>query len=292
MSFQGMLKGRKAYKAHGKGRYQEALKLYDEAYNEGMVHPQHMLGYTVLLLRDRQYQKAREILVAMQNNPALNPVQKNQLFINYAAAVFRMGELEKGVRLLERQHAHSPSGLVYQTLGYLYVEKFLPENTPDFDALEAEAEAAKAQAARDAEWNAPLDAAPEEAPEGAPAEAPEAPAGPGPREAWAEAKEKAAAFLKEALEYDEDDSVCLDNMAQWLYRVEGDKAAARPWFEKAIKQKANQLDTLWFLSRYDLEEGKTRDALEKLDEILEGRFSPLNYVNPEMVKEEIARIKG
>ena len=33
-----------------------------------------------------------------------------------------MGELQKGIDLLERQHAKQPSGLVYETLGYLYVE--------------------------------------------------------------------------------------------------------------------------------------------------------------------------
>ena len=155
MSMKGMMIGRKAYKAHGNGNYAEALKLYDEAWAEGMDNPRWILGYTVLLLRDGQYAKAREILVKLQKSPALSPDMKNQLFINYAAAVYRMGELEKGIRLLERQHEHGPAGLIYQTLGYLYVEKYAPENTPDFDALEAaalaEAQAAAAEAAEEGE---------------------------------------------------------------------------------------------------------------------------------------------
>ena len=45
-----------------------------------------------------------------------------QLFVNYASCVYKMGELQKGIDILERQHAKQPSGLVYETLGYLYVE--------------------------------------------------------------------------------------------------------------------------------------------------------------------------
>ncbi len=193
-----------------------------------------------------------------------------------------MGELDKGIRLLERQHAHEPSGLVYQTLGYLYVEKYAPENAPDFDALEA-----AERAAREAEGTdgAPKEAWGERSLEPAPAQ-------PGARETWQAEKEKALAFLKESIDYDDEDSVCLDNMGQWLFRVEGDRAAARPWFDKAIAEKPSQMDTLWFLSRYDLDGGNTGAALEKLDQISEGRFSPLNYVTPELVEAEIARLRG
>ena len=297
MSIQATLKGRKAYKAHGNGDYAGAMKLYEEAYAEGMDNPRWILGYTVLLLRDGQYQKAREILVKLQKHPALAPDQKIQLFVNYSAAVFRMGDLEKGVSLLERQHAHNPCGLLYQTLGYLYVEKFSPERTPDFDALEAEARAkAEAEAAAKAAEAAEASEGAEDA-EGAEEKAEPAPAEPAVpekplREAWREDMDKAEAFIRESIDYDDEDSVCLDNMGQWLYRVRGDKAAAREWFEKALKQKENQIDTLWFLSRYDLEAGDRAAARKKIETILEGRFSPLNYVTRSMAEEELARLKG
>ncbi|MBR5344614.1 MAG: tetratricopeptide repeat protein [Clostridia bacterium] len=288
MSLKGMMTGRKAYKAHGNGNYAEALKLYDEAWTEGMDNPRWILGYTVLLLRDGQYAKAREILVKLQKNPALTPDMKNQLFINYAAAVFRMGETDKGIRLLERQHAQGPAGLIYQTLGYLYIEKYVPENTPDFDAIEAaakqEAEAAKAVAS---------EAGDTESTEAAPAEAePVAPQS-SAREEWQKAKDKAEAFIRESIDYDDEDSVCLDNMGQWVYRVLGDHDGAKEWFEKALKIKPSQIDTLWFLSRYDLDKGDSKAALQKIEAILEnGRFSPLNYVDRKMAEDELARLKA
>jgi tetratricopeptide (TPR) repeat protein len=81
-------------------------------------------------------------------------------------------------------------------------------------------------------------------------------------------------------------------MAEFLYRVKGDKAAAKEWFDKAIAIKENQIDTLYFLSRYDLETGNKEAALEKLEKALGGRFSPLNYCNPDMIREEIEQLKG
>ncbi len=71
-----------------------------------------------------------------------------------------------------------------------------------------------------------------------------------------------------------------------------DKEKAKPWFEKAHKIKPEQIDTLYFLSRYDLEAGNTAAALEKLETALDGRFSPLNYCDKAAIEAEIARLKG
>ena len=94
------------------------------------------------------------------------------------------------------------------------------------------------------------------------------------------------------MEYDDEDPVCLDNLGEFLYRVRGDKAAAKEWFEKAIDIKESQIDTLYFLSRYDLDAGDREAALEKLEKAAEGRFSPLNYSNWEKIQQEIEQLKG
>ena len=94
------------------------------------------------------------------------------------------------------------------------------------------------------------------------------------------------------MEYDDEDSVCLDNLGEFLYRVRGDKAAAKEWFDKAIAIKENQIDTLYFLSRYDLDSGDRASALEKLKKAQAGRFSPLNYCSREQMLAEIAALEG
>ena len=113
-----------------------------------------------------------------------------------------------------------------------------------------------------------------------------------PREAWDAGVKKAEDFILKSLEYDDEDPISLDNMGQFIYRVRGDRGAAKEWFEKALAIKDTQIDTLYFLSRYDLEAGDRKAALEKLEKAAEGRFSPLNYCDRETVQREIEKLKG
>lgn len=104
--------------------------------------------------------------------------------------------------------------------------------------------------------------------------------------------EKALAYNLEALEYDEEDPVTLDNLAQTYYRLLGDKENAKKYFQKALQIKDNQIDTLYFLAQYDIEAGDKQAALEKLEKARDGRFSPLNYATKEKVEAEIERLKA
>ena len=104
--------------------------------------------------------------------------------------------------------------------------------------------------------------------------------------------EKGLPFNEEALEYDDEDPIVLDNLGQMYYRVLNDKEKALPYFKKAIELKDSQIDSLYFLSRYDLEAGDTAAAKEKLETALDGRFSPLNYAKKEMIEAELAKLKA
>jgi tetratricopeptide (TPR) repeat protein len=199
--------------------------------------------------------------------------------VDYAACCFRLGDIDKAINTLEQQFRKTETGLIYQTLGYLYVEKYDAANKPAFGE---EPEAAPAE---------PAGADEEDSAEEAPAADGGEEKALSPREAWDAGVEKAEAFLQKALEYDDEDPICLDNRAQFLYRVRGDKAAAKPFFEKALSFKDNQIDTLVFLSRYDEEAGNRGAALEKLEKARDGRFSPLNYWSREQVEGEISRLK-
>ncbi len=116
-----MIKARKAAAMCSKGDIEGAMKLYEECVKNGLTDARSLLTYSVLLIRAGQYKEARELLVKMQKYPMAEE-SRSQLFVNYASCVYKMGELQKGVELLERQHQKAPSGLIYETLGYLYVE--------------------------------------------------------------------------------------------------------------------------------------------------------------------------
>jgi len=227
MGIMTTLKARKASGKLAKGDVQAAMQLYKEAVDEGLTDVHSILSYSVLLIRAGEYQQARSLLVKIQKMPMTDDLRR-QLFVNYASCVYKMGEIEKGIDLLERQHQKQPSGIVYETLGYLYIE------------------------AGDAE--------------------------------------KALAFNLEAVEYDDEDPIVLDNLGQTYYRLLNDKEKAKEYFEKAIDVKPGQIDTLYFLAQYDLEAGDKAAAKEKLEIALEGRFSPLNYVTRETVEKLLASL--
>ncbi|MDO5022059.1 MAG: hypothetical protein Q4E07_01805 [Eubacteriales bacterium] len=233
MGFFDALKVRQALMKHQKGNKQEAEKAYEELYNSGIIQAAYILPYSTLLLRtgeENKIQKAKEMLLKAQKASDYTPERRQQLLVNYSIASFLLGDKEKAIQTLEAADKKYPCGLIYQTLGYLYVE------SGD--------------------------------------------------------KEKALAYNQKALEYDDEDSVVLDNIGQMYYRLYDDKEKAEPYFRKANELKPNQIDTLYFLSRYDLEKGDKNAAIEKLEYALEGTFSPLNYKKQEEIKKEIAALKN
>ena len=261
-----------------KGQKAEALKLYEEAFSEGLNDPRYVLSYALLLIRDGEYQKAKDFLVKHQKAPGMTQEQRITLFVDYAACC----DIDKGINTLEQQFRKTETGLIYQTLGYLYVEKYDAAGRPAFEKQPVPAEE-------------PACVTEEELTE-QPAETTEdgqtGESALSPREAWDAGVKKAEEFIRKSIEYDDADAICLDNMGQFLYRVMEDRAGAKPWFEKAIAIKDKQIDTLYFLSRYDEEAGDREAALEKLEQAAGGRFSPLNYCGREKILKEIERLKG
>ncbi len=288
MGFMTMFKANRAYRAQRNGDAKEAIRLYEECFSEGLNDARYVLAYAVLIIRDGQYQKAKDFLVKHQKAPGMTPDQRVSLIVDYAACCFRLGDLDKAILKLEELHRKGAKSLIYQTLGYLYVEKYDLSKKADF--MEKARLKAAEEAAAAAEKPA---AATEDAPSGEEAPAPEKKEETvSPEEAWRAGIEKGLAFNQEAVDYDDEDSICLDNMGQFLYRVTGDREGAKSWFEKAHQIKPEQIDTLFFLSRYDLEEGNRAAALEKMEKALEGRFSPLNYCDKAGIEAEIAKLKG
>lgn len=281
MGFMATIKAQQAMRAHGKGDLEQAKKLYEEAIDKGLMSARPMLGYAILLIREGSYDKAMPLLIKAQKCPDLTPDQKSQLFVDYAACLMKKGELDKAIHLLEKQHNRAPIGLTYQTLGYMYVEKYSGAKPVAEAAPEKAAEALEMPEAPDTE------ASTEEA-----AEQPKVKTQEDIDREWQEGIDKMFAFIQESVDYDDEDPVCLDNLGQAYYRVTGEKDKAKEWFEKAHEEKDSQIDTLWFLSRYDLEAGDKAAAIAKLEKALDGRFSPLNFCTKDMVREEVERLKA
>ena len=274
MGFGTMLKANKAYREQKNGNSQAAMALYEECFNDGLNDPRYVLAYAVLLIRDGQYQKAKDFLVKHQKAPGMSPEQRTNLIVDYAACCYRLGDLDKAVAKLEELNRKGPSGLIYQTLGYLYCEQYDAEKKAAFLARETERSQqetpnlAVLQAEDEAE-KTPLT----------------------PEDKWEAGRQKALKYNQEAVDYDDEDSICLDNLGQTWYRVMSDPEKAKEWFDKAHAVKPEQIDTLYFLSRYDLARGDRKAAAEKLETALEGRFSALNYCDREQIEQELRTLK-
>lgn len=218
---------------HQKGDTQKAKAAYEELYNKGIIRCSYILPWSILLLREggeENCKKVKEILAKAQKAPDIDAERRSDLLMNFAVADFKLGNTDKAIELMERNHQNHPCGNTYGALGYMYVAVGMTE--------------------------------------------------------------KALEFNNGALEYDDEDPVIWDNLGQIHYRLLNDKEKALEYFKKAHELKPSQLDTLWFLSRYDVENGAIDEAIEKLESMLEGRFSPLNYITADEVKKEIARLRS
>ena len=143
------MNGNKAYKAHvdagkladegkvaqAEAKFQEARKLYEEAYQRGMDAPKVLHAYAVLLMRLGDFEKAREVLVKMSKLKGLTDDQWFDLRIQYSIYLWKTGELDKAIETIGRAADYRMSGMIYSTLGMYQVDK--AKQTGDFaQALE------------------------------------------------------------------------------------------------------------------------------------------------------------
>ena len=217
-----MFRANKAYRAQQNGRNEEAMRLYESCFQEGLDDARYALAYAVLLIRDGQYQKAKDFLVKHQKAQGMTPDQRITLIVDYAACCFRLGDLDKGVRKMEEIARKNRSGLIYQTLGYLYVEQFDASKKAAFLARETEKQEQR-------------DPAPEMIGDAAGASVPGT-----LEEQWEAGRQKTLAFNQEAVDYDDEDPICLDNLGQTWYRVMEDREKAKEFFENPRKERTRE----------------------------------------------------
>jgi tetratricopeptide (TPR) repeat protein len=136
--------GRKAYNIHLKGnallekklfkeaeaKHAEALAAYEKAVAAGDQNPRHMMAYGVLLMRTRQYEKAKAAMLKVEKMPGLGQDIKRQLRLNYAVCVWKMGQLDRAIELMKQTSAGSENSMIFGSLGYMLIEK--ARETGDF----------------------------------------------------------------------------------------------------------------------------------------------------------------
>lgn len=89
--------------------------------------------------------------------------------------------------------------------------------------------------------------------------------------------EAAWAYNQRALEVDPKNAVILDSLGQISYRR--GEADARAWFERALKERPYQVDSLYYLAAIQKEAGEVDNARQTLEKALAQPVSGVNTVS-------------
>jgi len=106
-----------------KKRYGEALRLYDEAFDTGFKSSNFMQSYAILLMREGQMEKAREVLLEVQKIKGLSADDWHNLRVNYSICQWKMGQLDKAIETIGHAAREKMNSSVYNTLGMYLVDK-------------------------------------------------------------------------------------------------------------------------------------------------------------------------
>lgn len=139
------VKGNKAYQMHAaankltdegkvseaRSRYTEALKLYAEAVEAGCNRANILQGYAILLMREGELEKAREIMLKIEKIKGLTANDWFHLRLNYSIYQWKTGKLDKAIETIRRAAGDKMNSAVYTTLGMFLVDE--ARETRDFE---------------------------------------------------------------------------------------------------------------------------------------------------------------
>lgn len=135
--FQANMAGNRAYRVHAhanrlndtgkpeqaESMYTDAMRGYVEAEKLGCDSPRIMTGYGVLLMREGRYEKARDLLLKIYQNPSLSQDDKFHLRINHAICQWRLGNLDKAVESMRSAISFAKTSLCYNVFSSMLNEK-------------------------------------------------------------------------------------------------------------------------------------------------------------------------
>jgi len=227
MSIVGNIYGFLGYYNHSRGNFEKAKDFYEKSLQQGCNKPNYLLSYGVLMLREGQFEKAKELFSTVLVELSVQEKYKNIAKMNISLAYWKLGEIDVAVEMLEEVHRKYPSGKVYGTLGYLLIQK------GDL--------------------------------------------------------ERALEYNLEALDYDDEDPVILDNLGQVYYKM-GEMEKAKEFFEKAEEAKDDQAVTLYHLGLIYSQEGNKELAKEKLEKALTCNLTPLSAVTRQDIEKALRNL--
>lgn len=113
-----------------KAKHVEAMKCYEEAYNDGLDRVGLLTSYAILLMRQGVYEKAKEVFLRIHYKPGLSPDDRFELRINYSVCLWRLGNLDDAIVTIKRAAEELKTTSIFTTLGLYLIQK--ADETGDF----------------------------------------------------------------------------------------------------------------------------------------------------------------
>lgn len=121
--------------ADARAKYDEAYKLYAEAYAAGCRKNGILMSYSVLMMRRGDFERARELMKEISAIGGMNEDTHFELRVNYSICLWRLGILDKAIETIRYAGKHCKNSSYYSSLGTYLVE--LAGQTGDFDEAKA-----------------------------------------------------------------------------------------------------------------------------------------------------------
>lgn len=106
-----------------KGDTKKGEKLYKMAYKTGMMTANCKLAYSSFCLRENQFDKGKRLLNEVINSNRSSEDDRIEARHNMAVLVWREGDLDTAIEIIEEVHKERPATNTYGTVGVLYLEK-------------------------------------------------------------------------------------------------------------------------------------------------------------------------
>jgi len=111
------------------GDVKKGEKLFKMAYKTGLMTAECKIAYSSFCLRENNFDKGRRLLNEIINSSRTTQAEKLNAKHNLAVLVWKEGNLDEAIELLEFVHSEIPATNTYGTLGVLYLEKAKRDNT-------------------------------------------------------------------------------------------------------------------------------------------------------------------
>ena len=114
---------RRGRMAEARAQFDEAYRLYGEAYAAGFRKTGVLMSYSVLMMRRGEFERARELMKEISSlDPKMNEDTHFELRINYSICLWRLGILDKAIETIRYAGRHCKNSSYYTSLGTYLVE--------------------------------------------------------------------------------------------------------------------------------------------------------------------------